>query len=168
MSFLAMTMMLLHLPFHRSAQTTSHSYRIPAWEIRVTRDRFTDERRCILAQGRAAAPIVSYAHGAVAFQFARGLNTTQASFKIDDGPARAWSSIYPELVETGAALEGRSLGNPTGGKVLLPLALLKGVHAVTIRPAPNRKPRLFSIDGLGDALSSASNLGCDPETGFGR
>ena len=169
MSFLLASMALLKiLPFQGHAQTVSQSYRIPAWQIRVTRDRFTSERRCVLAQGRTSAPTVSYAHGAVTFQFERRLNTTHAFFQLDNGPVRAWNSIYPELVQTGAALEGRSLDNPTGGKVLLPLALLKGAHTVTIRPVPKAKPRQFTIDGLSDALGSAHNLGCDPETGFGR
>lgn len=154
-------------PFGQHGQTSTNSYRIPAWGIRVVRDRFTGDSRCALVQGRHNKPGLSYAHGAVAFQFARQLNTTAASFKIDNGPVRAWSAVYPELVETGATLEGRSLDNPTSGKVLLPLAQLKGAHTVTIRPTPRAHPRLFSVDGLSDALGTAKNLGCDAKAGFG-
>ena len=135
-------------------------------EIRVDRDRFTGARRCALYQGKWRRPDVSYAHGAVSFQFSRKVDTTKASFRVDGGPARSWTEVYPQLVETGATLEGRSLANPTGGKVLLPLAMLKDVHSVTIRAPLQSRPRQFSIIGLGDALDSAGSLACDAETGF--
>lgn len=154
-------------PFSHHTQASTSSYRIPAWDIHVVRDRFTGESRCALTQGARGRPELSYSHGAVAFQFAHRLSTTKASFKIDDGPVRSWSSIYPELVETGATLEGRSLDNPTGGKVLLPLMQLIGAHTVTIRPTLRARPRLFSVDGLSGALATAKNLGCDAKTGFG-
>ena len=109
---------------------------------------------------------MSYAHGVVSFQFNRKLDTTKASFKVDGGPVRSWTEVYPQLVETGATLEGRSLANSTGGKVMLPIMILKGAHSVTIRATPKDRPRQFSIDGLGDALGSATNLACDPEAGF--
>ncbi len=160
----------LAISFHPfgGGQTSTERYRIPAWEIRATHDSFTGASRCQLYQGNRLRQDVSYEHGAVAFQFPRRLDTLQASLKLDGGPAKPWSAFYPELVNTGAQLEGKSLDNPTGGKVMLPLAALKGIHVVTIRPTSKGQPRRFSVDGLGDAIGSAHTLGCDVETGFGR
>ncbi|WP_404712181.1 hypothetical protein [Sphingomonas sp. MMS24-J13] len=147
-------------PFGTSQTSTQH-FQVPAWNIRVTRDKFTQDRTCLVFQGRQRKPMVSYAHGAVTFQFASHLNTTEASFKIDNGPVRAWDDVYPALVQTGARLEGRSLDNPTGGKVMIPLSMLRGAHVVTVRPSPRTRPRSFAIDGLGDVLGSAQGLGCE-------
>jgi hypothetical protein len=147
-----------------SSQTATQHYQVPAWNIRVTRDKFTQARTCLVFQGKRNKPLVSYDHGAVAFHFGSRLNTTKASFRIDDGPVRSWDEVYPALVATGARLEGRSLDNPTGGKVMIPLSLLREAHVVTIRPTMTKRARSFGIDGLGDVLGSSRALGCESGT----
>jgi len=144
-----------------SSQTSTDNYRVPAWNIRVVSDKFTGAKKCLVFQGKRHKPLVSYDHGAVAFQFARKLNTTKAAFQIDGGPVRAWDDVYPALVQTGAQLEGRSLANPTGGKVIIPLSALKAAHVVVIRPTPKSRPQSFAIQGMGDMIASAQGLGCN-------
>lgn len=153
-------------PFHHERQTVTREYLTPAWHVDVTRDKFTGQVRCRLYQGKRGSPLVTYFRSTLAFQFARKYNTTQASFRVDNGPVRPWTSVYPQLVGLGVPLPGRSLDNPTQGKVLIPLASLSPGHVVTVRATPNTRPLLFGIDGLGDALASARGQGCDPVTGF--
>lgn len=154
------------LPFHHDPRITTSRYEIPAWRISVSKDRFTSARHCRLYQGSPTHPAVRYYHGVVAFQFARKLDTTTATFKLDDGTPRSWTEVYPALVQGGVNLEGRSLDNPTGGSVLIPLSDLRTTSTVTIRPVPRARPKRFTIAGLGDALASAHGLGCDAEAGF--
>ena len=153
-------------PFHRERQTVTREYLTPAWHVDVTRDRFTGQLRCRLYQGRHKLPMVIYYRSSLAFQFAPRLNTTSASFRVDNGAVRPWSAVYPQLVGVGAPLSGRSMDNPTQGRVLIPLTVLSGGHVVTVRPTPNRRPQLFGIDGFGDAMGSARGQGCDPVNGF--
>jgi hypothetical protein len=162
---LGLTTVLL-APVKHESQTVTERYQTPAWHIDATRDKFTHGLKCRLYQGGRGLPVVAYARGALAFQFSRGLNTTNADFQIDNGPVLPWTSVYPQLVGTGAPLTGKSLDNPTQGKVLLPVERLTGGHLVTIRAVPDHKPRRFSIDGFSDALASARSQGCDVVTGF--
>ena len=153
-------------PFHQERQTVTERYLIPAWHVDATRDRFTGEMRCRVYQGKRKKPDVAYAQGVLTFRFARKLDTTRASFRVDNGAVQPWSAVYPQIVETGARVRGKSLDNPTEGQVLLPAVTLSGAHVVTIRPTPDRKPRLFSVNGFTDALSSGQAQGCDVRTGF--
>lgn len=155
-------------PFGIHGQTQKSRYLIPAWHVDTVRDRFDNHIVCRVFQGNASRPTVSYTRGAVAFGFARSRNTLDADFRIDDGPARPWTSVYPALVGAGATLPGTSMTNPTQGLVLLPMTTLAGATTVTIRARPSDNPRVFSIGGLSDALAAARRLGCDPVTGFAR
>ena len=112
MSVLITALLLGVHPFER-AQTASERYRIPAWEIRVTRDRFTGASRCLLYQGHRARQDVSYAHGAVSFQFSPRLNTTDASLKLDGNPLTDAAS--DDAGQASAAGISVNLGNVTGG-----------------------------------------------------
>lgn len=155
-------------PFGHSGQTTSNRYLIPAWHIDTTRDRFNSRVVCRVFQGSRHQPIVSYARGTLAFAFARSRNTLAAEFRVDNGPTRPWTSVYPALVGAGATLPGTSMTNPTQGLVILPIGILTGATTVTIRARPSDRPRVFSVGGLGDAIASARRLGCDLDNGFTR
>lgn len=155
-------------PFGHHAQTDRNRYLIPAWHVDTVRDRFEDRTVCRVYQGERRRPAVSYARGTLAFAFARSRNTLSADFRVDDGPVRPWTSIYPALVGAGATLPGRSMTNPTAGLVILPVATLAGATTVTIRARPNDRPRVFWVGGLDDAIASARRLGCDPGNGFAR
>lgn len=153
-------------PFHHEHQTVTERYVIPAWHVDATRDKFTGEMRCRLYQGKRKKPTVAYAQGVLTFRFARKLDTTKASFRIDSGEVQPWTSVYPQIVETGARVRGKSMDNPTEGRVMLPASILAGAHVVTIRPTPTRRPQRFSVGGFADALSSGEAQGCDARTGF--
>jgi len=154
-------------PIHHEHQTVTSRYIIPAWHVDATRDRFTGEVRCRIYQGSSRKPAVSYERGVLTFRFARKLDTTHASFSVDDGAVQPWTAVYPQVVATGARVRGRSMDNPTDGLVMLPTAILESAHVVTIRPAPTRRPQRFSVGGLAEALSIAETQGCDANTGFG-
>lgn len=153
-------------PFGHAGQTETSRYLIPAWHVDATRDRFTGKMICRVYQGQRAHPDVAYERDTLAFRFGRRLNTLQADFRVDGGPARPWTATYPTLIGSGATLAGSSMTNPTGGLVILPTALLANAITVTIRPFPGKRPQTFAIGGLGDALASARRLGCDLSYGF--
>lgn len=155
-------------PFGHRGQTETSRYLIPAWHVETTRDRFTQRVVCQVFQGNRARPEVSYDRDTLAFSFPRTRNTLAADFRVDGGPVRPWTSVYPSLVGSGATLAGKSMANPTQGWVIIPVGAVAGATTVTIRSRPTDRPRTFSVGGLGDALASASRLGCDPRDGFVR
>ena len=87
---------------------------------------------------------------------------------MDGGEARAWTLVYPALVEQGATLPGASLENPTGGLVILPVSAMAGGHTIVIRPTPRSQPRAFWIDGLTDIVANARQQGCASDAAFLR
>jgi|688.fasta_scaffold242530_2 hypothetical protein len=154
-------------PFgHGQSQTAQQQFRLPTWEVATYRDRFTGEVRCKLYQGRLQHPDVTYAAKTVAFHFRTTLNTTEAAYRLDGGEVRAWRAEYPKLIRLGVQLDGDNLENPTGGLVILPIEDLKAVHTITIRATPRTTPRTFGVDGLADAIASASTHGCNPDASF--
>ncbi len=153
-------------PFQSERQTKTERYATPAWHIDVTRDKFTNKIECRLYQGRRKHPLVSYTRSTLAFQFKRKFNTNKASFRIGSGPPVMWTSVYPQLIGLGATLSGKSLDNPSEGRVLIPAALFKDSFVIAIRATPKSKPILFGIHGLADSLESARGQGCDPDIGF--
>lgn len=155
-------------PFGNSGQTVKNRYLVPAWHVDTVLDRFTNRTACRVYQGAARKPSVSYARGTLAFAFPRSRNIINADFRVDDGPARPWTSVYPAVVGSGATLAGKSMTNPTQGLVIIPVATVAGATTVTIRSRPDDKPRVFSVGGLQDAMAAARRLGCDPGNGFVR
>lgn len=146
-------------PFHPPQQVTS-TYRQPTWYFSVRRDRFTGRLECRLYQGDRKRPTVAYARASLSFRFNPRLSTLRADYRVDNGPVAAWSTLYPTLIDTGVTLPGGSLANPTAGQVILPMSVLAGAHAVTIRAAPKTRPKVFYIDGLADVLATARTRGC--------
>lgn len=155
-------------PFGNHGETETNRYLIPAWHVDTVRDRFTGRTECRVFQGSRRRPLISYARGTLAFAFPRSRNTIAADFRIDNGPVRPWTTVYPALTEAGATLAHTSMTNPTQGYVILPLGVLEDATTVTIRSRPKDRPRIFSVGGLGDAVASAKRLGCDPDYGFTR
>lgn len=137
------------------------------WVYSVTRDRFTGQVRCRLDRrfwptGRS----IGYTRDALAFRVGSSVNTLEAWYRIDGGPARPWQRLYPTLVERGLEVESGPLDNPTGGTVLLPISELIGAHEVTIRTAPGARPAQFDVRGFSEALLSARARGCVPDDVF--
>lgn len=155
-------------PFGHKPQTETTRYVIPAWHVDATRDRFTQKMVCRVYQGDRRNPVASYQRATLEFRFRHSIDTTRADFSIDNGPARPWTSAYPALIGSGATLTGKSMTNPTGGFVILPIALFEDATLITIRPTPTSRPKVFSVGGLRDAFRSAKRLGCDADYGFAR
>lgn len=153
-------------PFHHERQTVTERYVIPEWHVEATRDKFTHAMQCRVYQGTRKKPSISYYHDTLVFRFARKLNTTQAAFQVDSGEVRPWTAVYPDIIDTGARVAGRSMDNPTDGLVMLPVSALQQAQTVTIRPTPKRRPKRFAIGGFADALRAGVAQGCDPQTGF--
>ncbi len=154
-------------PFH-APQTVTRAFSQPIWRMTIRADRFTGAVQCRVFQGARSRPDVAYARQSLAFRFGRGVNTLEASYRIDSHPAIAWSTVYPTLTNLGANLPGGRMDNPTGGLVLLPVSALVGAHGVTIRPTPGSRPRAFAIDGLADTLANARARGCSTDAAFVR
>lgn len=155
-------------PFGHHAQSEERRYLIPAWHVDAVRDRFTERSTCRIYQGTGSRPTVSFARDSLAFAFGGSRNTLEADFRVDGGPVRSWTSVYPALIGSGATLPAKSMTDPTGGFVILPMAVLRGATTVTIRARPKDEPRTFSIAGLSDAIVAAQRLGCDAPYGFSR
>jgi hypothetical protein len=149
-------------PFPPPQQTT-RVIREPTWYVSVRRDRFTGGLECRLFQGQRKHPLVAYARKSLSFRFATHLNTLEAAYRVDAGPVVSWNAIYPALISQGVTLPAVSMDNPTDGQVILPMSVLAGGHAVTIRPTSRSRPQAFYLDGLGDALANATARGCAPD-----
>lgn len=144
-------------------QQSMQVYSTAGWLIEVERDRFTGKVRCELQTPRRGPAEIRYAQGALRFQFSPRVNTLDAWYRIDDGPAKRWQDLYPTLVQTGVTLEGANLANPTGGVVALPRIEVGEARVVTIRTSARSQPRRFKVRGLSEALDAAKRQGCsDP------
>lgn len=129
--------------------------KLSGWRLAERRDRFTGLAAC-----RLSAHDMRYVHGVVTFSFAHRIDTANALFKVDDGPARTVGSVQPEAAGLGAALLSDDTWNPSDGRVLIPTSQLKGAQAVSIRPSAKARTRTFQLNGLEQALETARAQGC--------
>jgi len=136
-------------------------HRLDAWTYQVLRDRFTGRVSCSLS-GRN----VSYAKGAVTFHYPRNVDTSQAIYRIDDGPVLQEKDAEVELLRMHVPLPDQSASNPSGGQVMVPASQLLGARQVSIRARPRAGVRRFSVAGLSAALAAARADGCDPQRTF--
>ena len=142
-------------------QQVRHRNSIGEWRLTVTTGTFSRDVRCQLASRR-----ITYVAGAVGYRFARHLDTSEAWFRIDGGPAHRWRDVLPTLSRAGVAIDGRDLDAPTGGIVWLPVALVEGATTVSIQPRPDRRPRVFRMGGFAGVRDIARARGCSPEARF--
>lgn len=143
----------VHLPH---GDITTRHYGLQGWRIDVRKDRFSNETTCRLHRGS-----VSVEHGVVLFRLGSGANTAAAQFRIDDGPMQTAGSVAVESAGLGQAMTVRSLTNPSGGNVAIPLRLVEGAHEVSIRPDPKSRHRTYRLNGLSAAAQAARDQGCD-------
>ena len=164
---IALISTLLTWPFGQP-QSVVRMTHLGAWRMSVRTDRFTGAVSCRLFKGSAFEPGVAYAHASLAFRFSPRLSTLDAVYRVDQGPARLWTSIYPSLVQLRAMPPAASLENPTGGLVVLPMTELTAARTVTIRPSPDSQPKIFQVARIADALAQARALGCSSDDDFVR
>lgn len=144
----------LHIMHRGDVQTTR--YGVQGWRLDVRNDRFSGQTSCTVRKGD-----VTVRHGVAVFQFRRSVDTANAQFRIDQGPAQSVGSVVVEAAGLGASVAGGDLRNPSGGRVAIPLRLVSDAHQVSIRPNARGGRREFNLSGLAAAQDAARTQGCD-------
>lgn len=128
------------------------------WTVNIRRDNFTKTTTCTLKTRS-----VEFHSGVVVFRMGASVNTDDAWFRIDDGPARSVADLVRQDQDLGYFSGQGPIDNPSGGEVGLPRASLDGAKHVTIRATPRSAPRLFDLTALPDLLAAAKARGCPVE-----
>ena len=133
------------------------------WVLDTKRDRFTGVIACRLLRDH-----MSYEGDAVVFRFAPDVDTSQAFYKVDRGPAQsvAAEALKPPYVGLGA--DSGDVANPSGGLVRIPFSRLRGARLVFIETHRYSLPTRFKIDGLEAAIHASAGAGCGPRSWVAR
>lgn len=134
-------------------------YRAGDWKLEQRTDRFTGELAC-----RLRARGMSYANHAVTFHFQDFVDTDNAVYRIDGGPARKFADARWELVKGGTMLNRGPSSNPMSGDVPVPASEVMGANAVSVRGNKDWGVRHYNVRGLPEALDAAKERGCTPES----
>ncbi|MBW8880930.1 MAG: hypothetical protein JF615_05720 [Asticcacaulis sp.] len=132
------------------------------WSIVIRKDAFTGQTRCQLKLHPKyfSDKRVAYADGVMRFRFNDHINPSKVWFRVDDGPARPWSSVYRDLMVKGLQVIPYDAGYKSSYQVLIPMEDLQGGHDVYIRTTDNGKPARFDISRFEAAYQSSKSLGC--------
>ena len=144
----------LKAPFSRPFET-SRSQPAKGWTLVVAKDRFTGQIDCTI---RARA--LTYRNGVLTFRFGHSVDTANALFRVEGGPARSVGEVAVEAAGQGASFLTANTRNPSNGEVRLPLSEVEGRRSVAIRPNLHAPVRTFSLDGFGAALAAAAGKSC--------
>jgi hypothetical protein len=136
-------------------QMTRHRYATGGWSLTVSHDRFTDAVTCSLK-----TRTIRYRNETLIFHLKRGLETTHAFYRIDDGPAAPVSKAFHEVEAHGFFPRRGWVDDPAGGDVALPASYLRDADRVSIRASTKMSPIVFKIGRLEDALDYAREEGC--------
>ncbi len=131
--------------------------------LHVKYDSYTGLRSCKLS-GRH----MDYSPGVITFEYSPRTDTSVATYRIDYGVVKTWSSARIDLIKLGQPLQVDSADNPSGGRVPLPLSYLDDAKTVLIRTSARGHPRLFDFSGFPAAMAEAQKDGCDPVKSFSR
>ncbi len=135
------------------------AYSIGAWRLEQRTDKFTGQLAC-----RLRARGMSYANQAVTFHFPGFVDTNNAVYRIDDGPAKRFADARWELVKGGTMLNRGPSSNPMAGDVPVPARELMGANGVSVRADRRWGVRNYDVRGLPQALETARQQGCTPES----
>jgi hypothetical protein len=155
---LALTSVLHPLRLH-PPQVTQHRYVSGGWVVTVGHDRFTGALACSL-KTRA----MHYRNDTLIFHLKRGLETTHAVYRIDDGPPAPVSAAFHEVEAHGFFPRRGWVDDPAGGDVALPASYLHDVRYVWIRASTATRPVAFKVNRFDDALDHARAEGCTEES----
>jgi hypothetical protein len=147
----------------RTSGILTQKYDHVRWKLQIRTDRFSGDIRCRL-HGRSQKLV--YTAGAVGFRVGGHREIYRAWFRIDAGQPQRWRDELPELARLQAPMAGRDMDRPTDGFIWLPADLIEGAREVAIMRRPGRKPKIFRVDGLADALEAAVQAGCTPDSRF--
>ena len=140
---------------HHQPQVTRHRYVTGGWLLTVGHDHFTDALTCSLK-----TRTMHYRNETLIFHLKRGLETTHAFYKVDDGPAAPVSNAFHEVETHGFFPRRGWVDDPAGGDVALPVSYLRDADRVWIRASTKMAPTVFKVNRLDDALDHARAEGC--------
>ncbi len=141
---------------HRDRDVLRSNQVVSGWRIEVYQDKFSGHTTCRIRNHN-----VSFDRGVVTFRFPSSVDTANALFRIDGGPAQPVGSVAVEVAGLGARLHGDNSTNPSSGLVPLPARLLSTANTVSIQANPTRQHRDFTVHGLSGALDVARQKGCE-------
>jgi len=136
-------------------QIVTRSVKVGDWTAKVRSDQFTGEVSCSLVGRR-----ISLHRDTLVFHLGRDIDTSQAFFRIDGGPARSVREPRLENETHGFFLDSGPISNPSGGEVALPLSIVLGAKKVYVRASARYQPRAFDLSGFAQALAAAKAAGC--------
>lgn len=149
----------LALTLFGSGQTsTIHRY-VGGWTVKATSDRFTKIVTCSIAKGH-----VEFRKDVLIFHLSRLDDTTNAFFRVDDGPPRSVREATYDDQRRGYYRSGGPLENPSAGLVALPSFYVTGAKWVYIRATPRNDLSWFNVSRFADALALARAMKC-PDIG---
>jgi hypothetical protein len=127
------------------------------WVLKVRSDPFSGRISCHLTKRNAV-----YLKHAIVFQLSRRLDTSDASYRIDDGRPILSRSDQLNLARLGFALQTDDLDNPSGGLVRIPEDRLAGASNIQIEPKSYSRPIKFKLEGFSKIMTKAQDAGCKP------
>lgn len=126
-----------------------HVYGVGRWRLEVTHDGFAASTTCRLAQGRAVVH-----DGRLVWSLGPKVDTLHAVVRIDGGAPHVQSERdLPASANT---------GNPSDGRVVIPLPALVGARRVQVRVDPRHLVHGLTVARLDEAAAAAERLGCAP------
>jgi hypothetical protein len=140
----------VHVPFTTPVQAVGD------WRLKVRQDKFNGEVSC-----EVKSDFARVRRHTVIFSLGNAKNTSDADFRINDGPAFKVRDIRMDNLRDGFSGRAGPIENPTNGQVGLPITLVAGSDRVLIRPQRGQKAyRQFETAGLTEILAKAQAAGC--------
>jgi len=96
----------------------------------------------------------------VIFRVGNGIETTNAYFRVNDGPAKPVSIAFADDEKRGIFPERGTIDDPFGGETALPLSYFSNANVVWIRTTPHHRPQRYVMKGLSRALVAETTVGC--------
>ena len=146
---------MLALSLFSAHQTITRHHHVGGWTVRVIWDRFTGDISCTVRKGR-----VELQNDVLVFRSPEWVDTSDAIFRIDAGPARSVHEATYEDQRRGYYRHGGPLANPSDGEVALPTYYVTGAKYVWIRPDVRQEPWRFDVSRFADALALARSEKC--------
>jgi hypothetical protein len=151
---------LLHPKHH---EITHLNFRQDGWRLAMTTNVFSGGTACRLTMKNGNA---FYRMGAVGFRFPRGLDVSNAAYRIDGAAPRRSRDDLPELIARGTPVDRGPRDQAAQGFVWIPYEALESAKTVTIQPRPDKAVRTRRLDGLVKLHDLAVEHGCTSEHSF--
>ena len=146
------------LPHSIDLPFTTPVQKVGDWRLKVRQDRFSGELSCEVRGDSARVR-----RHMVIFNLGAAYNTTDADFRVNDGPAFKVRDIRMDNLRDGFSGRAGPIENPSNGQVGLPITLVAGSDHVLIRPQRGKPAyRRFETSGLTEILAKAQAAGCGP------